>query len=152
MQAFQCISLSRHAPCVGTTPASAPPLSWTARSSPSSPACPAPRGAGRPRCTRNWTDINTNVNSAFPQMWDFSVYSGKLWLKSRMRLIVLVLSHFLPHLGSFPSSIWITLPMTTLPCSVFHQFGWPPFSKSARQQLSSTMWPDLSSVVNMHVI
>lgn len=41
-----------------------------------------------------------------------------------MPLIVLVLVHFLPHLGSFPSSIWIRLPMTTLPWSVFHQLEW----------------------------
>lgn len=51
IRSLRVLCLSRRTACAGTTPASAPPPSSTARSSPSSPACPSPHGAGRPRCT-----------------------------------------------------------------------------------------------------
>ncbi len=77
-----------------------------------------------------------------------------------MLLIVLVLVHFLPHLGSFPSSIWIRLPMTTSPWSVFHQLEWfilnlqssslPQPHWSFLGFFPPSMWPDPISVVNMY--
>lgn len=77
---------------------------------------------------------------------------SKLCLESTWLLSVLVLFHFLPHLGSFPRSIWIRLPMTTLPCSVTHHLEW--FTLGAEAFLNHTFfipasWFDLSSAVNM---
>lgn len=80
---------------------------------------------------------------------------SKLCLESTWLLSVLLLIHFLPHFGLFPRRIWIRLPMTTLPCSVFHHLEWFTlnlWSRSFPQPhffFVPDNWLDISSAINM---
>lgn len=71
-----------------------------------------------------YSELNKHKHNVILLSTDVGFLCLLVNIESRMLLIVLVLVHFLPHLGSFPSSIWIRLPMTTLPWSVFHQLEW----------------------------
>lgn len=104
-----------------------------------------------------YSELNEHKHKVilFPTDVGFLCLSLNFCSDGRILLIVLVLVHFLPHLDSFPSSIWFGLPMTTLPWSVSHQIEWfirkPATQQSPSITVFSSMWPDFSSVVNMYM-
>uniref|UniRef100_A0A0E9XMQ3 Uncharacterized protein n=1 Tax=Anguilla anguilla TaxID=7936 RepID=A0A0E9XMQ3_ANGAN len=64
-------------PCVGTTPASAPPLSWLPHGTQSSPACPEPYEVGHPHGT---------LKSCCPILLSFWLPDSSLFLDQNTHL------------------------------------------------------------------
>lgn len=100
-----------------------------------------------------YSELNEHKHNVILLFTDVGFLCLSVNTESKMLLIVLLLVHFLPHLGSFPSSIRIRLPMTTLPWSVFHQLEWfiqyLQSSSSLPQPhqsvfFPSSTWPNLS--------
>lgn len=92
--------LSRPPPaCAGTTPASGPPPSWPAHGSPASPACPAPHGEDRPRCTLSCnTHKHNNVTPPLQMCLSPFLLRGALTIRRNVLQCSAVLS--------LPSTPW----------------------------------------------